>query len=397
MCGIGRGGLCEKLSQCLKEQNAYFKEAREEIAEKNVRLLHLFSLSTFYLVAFLILITPCIVSGWKVTIQYYVFLSAMLVFVLFSSWYSRRPARRASLVTEVCIFFYITLVGCVLAIDIFPYPGSPASFMPMVLMTLPVVFILQAQLVFPILLGSEIVYVAVDSAVKAPALAQNDVFNSVAGLLFSLVIFLVIMSLRMEDSSVKNRYKQLSTIDALTSMLNKATSRERAELYLSSRNSTDRCAFMIFDVDDFKMVNDKLGHQTGDRLLEQIGALLLHSFRVADVVGRFGGDEFTALLKDIMDIGILARKCAEIQRAAGQLAYEQGIPCVGFSIGIVVIEGESPTFDEMFTAADQALYEAKAQGKDCFVIQKMCGKVPKKDRMEPSASGRFDIVRPEDS
>lgn len=372
MCRIW-SGLYEGVRLCLKKQNDYFMEAREEIADKNMRLLCLTSMYATIVAAVLMLIAPCMVKEWKITIQYVLFLMVMLDFVLFSFWYAGRKVQRTAVVTAACILFYITLSGFAIVIDIFPYPGSPATYMPMILMVFPVIFILRFRILFPIMLGSEIVYIILDTAVKESFLAQNDVFNSIAGLFFSLVILFIITGLRLEDSSAKNRYKRLSTIDSLTSMFNKTAYREEAEAYLRRRDPSGQCAFMIIDLDDFKKVNDRLGHLAGDRLLEKIGTLLLRSFRTTDIVGRFGGDEFTVMLKDLADAAILAPKCREIQKAVGELAYLDGVCCVGFSIGIIVIVGESPAFDEVFEAADRALYAAKAQGKGRHVIRTMRG------------------------
>ena len=74
------------------------------------------------------------------------------------------------------------------------------------------------------------------------------------------------------------------------------------------------CTLLLADLDDFKRVNDTLGHAVGDLVLEQMGKVLLRTFRSTDIVGRFGGDEFLVLVKGAASQGLMNRKCQQIQK-----------------------------------------------------------------------------------
>ena len=115
-------------------------------------------------------------------------------------------------------------------------------------------------------------------------------------------------------------------------------------------------------------MNDRLGHQAGDRLLEAMGQALSRLFRSSDLFGRFGGDEFLVLLRALPDSEVVHRKCEQIQAEAASLLWSQAHLRVSCSIGVAYCAGERPTFEELFRLADDALYEAKAFGKGQHVL-----------------------------
>jgi diguanylate cyclase (GGDEF)-like protein len=116
------------------------------------------------------------------------------------------------------------------------------------------------------------------------------------------------------------------------------------------------------DVDDFKLVNDRLGHSTGDRLLRTVAETLKEHSREVDVVARLGGDEFAVLMPETGEraarvaVARLRRRLLESSRA-------EGWP-VTFSFGVVTWAAPPPSVDEMLRAADELMYAAKREGKD---------------------------------
>lgn len=161
------------------------------------------------------------------------------------------------------------------------------------------------------------------------------------------------------------KYQQLSQQDFLSGILNKQTFEEKGRCCMESLTPSSHCALLLLDLDDFKLVNDSLGHYAGDQLLRQIGEFLQHAFRSTDLIGRFGGDEFIVLMKGPMSTAIVEKKASlilQMLRSIQMSGLPKEITC---SIGCVVSE-DGDTYDELFIKADKALYTAKKNGKNGY-------------------------------
>jgi diguanylate cyclase (GGDEF)-like protein len=152
--------------------------------------------------------------------------------------------------------------------------------------------------------------------------------------------------------------------DPLTGLTNRRRFVEAAEAALAGRNGTGSVAALFLDLDDFKTVNDTLGHVAGDALLVTVAERMRHDLRSVDVAARLGGDEFGVLLTDIADeayaVGVAERLLAHLNepiRVAGVLVE------VGASIGVAVDAASMATVDDLLGDADVAMYQAKALGK----------------------------------
>jgi diguanylate cyclase (GGDEF)-like protein len=136
---------------------------------------------------------------------------------------------------------------------------------------------------------------------------------------------------------------------------------ELASLELARAQRYQRFLSLAFlDIDDFKQVNDRGGHQEGDRLLARVADTLKSNVRAFDIVARFGGDEFVLLLPETGDEAteMVLEKLTVALRAVTQRRWH-----VGFSIGAITIEGPHTTLDRLIQEADRLLYEAKRTGK----------------------------------
>jgi diguanylate cyclase (GGDEF)-like protein len=175
---------------------------------------------------------------------------------------------------------------------------------------------------------------------------------------------------RMLDRDVKKRRAleaQLSYQayhDPLTGLANRRRFVEQAETALAGRKRTGSIAALFLDLDDFKTVNDSLGHAAGDELLATVATRIRESLRSSDLGARLGGDEFGVLLMDITDIGF-AQSVAERLLATIQAPLTiSGVPVeVGASIGIALDTSDMTGVDDLLGDADVAMYQAKAMGK----------------------------------
>jgi diguanylate cyclase (GGDEF)-like protein len=159
--------------------------------------------------------------------------------------------------------------------------------------------------------------------------------------------------------------------DALTSLPNRALILDRTEQMLArARRSYIPVAALFIDLDGFKEVNDTLGHEVGDQLLQAVAARLSASMRESDSVGRLGGDEFVVLVDgSTMDAGpeLVAERLLGVLRKPFELeGVGHGPLTLTASIGIAA--GVRPSATELLRDADIALYGAKAAGKNCFVV-----------------------------
>jgi len=160
--------------------------------------------------------------------------------------------------------------------------------------------------------------------------------------------------------------EQLSITDGLTHLHNHRHFQDQFSQEAKRAERTGApLALVLRDIDDFKKLNDRLGHRAGDRVLEAVAGIMNREIRETDYVARYGGEEFAILLPNTDREGAIA--LAEKMRLA---ISENEIPVVGpdgwaqvtVSIGVAMFE-ESTSLT--FEAADRALYQAKAVGKDC--------------------------------
>ncbi|MCC0024972.1 MAG: EAL domain-containing protein [Hyphomicrobiaceae bacterium] len=192
--------------------------------------------------------------------------------------------------------------------------------------------------------------------------AQCELFITTANEQIALVVEDI--SERLEN---ENRIRYMARYDALTGLPNRAYFTEQVDLRLSRAAllaSAPQTMLMIVDLDDFKHVNDTLGHPTGDKLLEHVAHRIRQQLDSPVVVGRFGGDEFT-IFDDrdltLSDANTVAERLMAVLNEPYELGNEQ--ITVRFSIGFVLCNRQERKLDEMLKRADLALYSAKADGK----------------------------------
>jgi diguanylate cyclase (GGDEF)-like protein/PAS domain S-box-containing protein len=156
--------------------------------------------------------------------------------------------------------------------------------------------------------------------------------------------------------------------DALTSLPNRLLFRDRIGVAQAHAKRNGRCvAVMFLDLDQFKLVNDTLGHTVGDRLLQAIASRLVNCVRAEDTVARMGGDEFTILLVDLSDrrnAGSVAQKVLDAVRHPVRIDEHELY--VTTSIGIAIYPEDGDDAEALLKNADRAMYRAKEAGRDNY-------------------------------
>jgi diguanylate cyclase (GGDEF)-like protein/PAS domain S-box-containing protein len=156
--------------------------------------------------------------------------------------------------------------------------------------------------------------------------------------------------------------------DVLTGLPNRLLFRDRISMALAhARRATRGAAIMFLDLDDFKNVNDSVGHTVGDHLLQSVASRLVACVRAEDTVARMGGDEFTVLLSDVNDGRGAATVARKILDAVNQPVVIDGHQLkVTTSIGIAVFPGDGFDAETLLKNADRAMYRAKQLGRNNY-------------------------------
>lgn len=163
--------------------------------------------------------------------------------------------------------------------------------------------------------------------------------------------------------------ERLAITDGLTEVFTRRYFLERFEEEIKRAAAKKiKLAFLMLDVDHFKMVNDQHGHLTGDIVLKEIGQIIKENIREIDIVGRYGGEEFCVVLPETELEGALL-VAERIRRAAEERlirAYDTSIR-ITVSIGVSTYPANGKQTEELIDKADWSLYRAKSQGRNCVV------------------------------
>ena len=175
------------------------------------------------------------------------------------------------------------------------------------------------------------------------------------GRVYSIIGKLVDVS---DEEAEKRELIRQSKTDGLTGLYNASTAKNLIAGCIENADSNTTDALVIIDCDEFKAINDTYGHLEGDKVLLNISKSLTQSFRKTDIIGRIGGDEFCAYLRDIPSTDFVVSRCQQLMT---RIQESCGDHHVTVSIGIALLSDEK-TYDDLFQKADNALYEAKKGG-----------------------------------
>ena len=223
----------------------------------------------------------------------------------------------------------------------------------------------------PILLGDFYFMIGVENSYVVAE--GSEYYSEATGMLFAMVIaigaffFLVIvinLITKIVDRKQKTELQQKADTDLLTGLTNKAATIRLIKEYMA-QNPNGTGVLFVIDIDNFKKINDTMGHAFGDEVLKELGHQLRSMFRAMDVVGRFGGDEFMVFMSDVKDPAAIKRNGDRLRdffrsfKAGEYVKYS-----VTASIGAAVFSENGKDFESLFKTADKAVYVVKKRGKN---------------------------------
>jgi diguanylate cyclase (GGDEF)-like protein len=164
------------------------------------------------------------------------------------------------------------------------------------------------------------------------------------------------------------RFRHMAEHDGLTGLPVRNVLLERLELALDEiKRQANSLALLMVDVDNFKYINDTMGHDVGDQVLIKIGARLQESLRSTDTVARMGGDEFTVLLTGLNDPEEARKIASHLVSTISEPIELQGIRVeVSVSVGVATYPESGSDVKTLLRNSDAALYKAKARGRNCY-------------------------------
>ena len=179
------------------------------------------------------------------------------------------------------------------------------------------------------------------------------------------------IALALASIKLRDTLRNLSVRDPLTGLFNRRYMEESLQREIANALRKNRpLGLVILDLDHFKKFNDTFGHDAGDLLLGEVGALLSKTSRVGDIVCRFGGEEFVIIYPEAAP-DMVVRLTNQLREAIYALQLQhfgQSLGQISASFGIAMFPTHGNTGEELLRAADKALYQAKAAGRNCLRI-----------------------------
>ncbi|MDO5481185.1 MAG: GGDEF domain-containing protein [Candidatus Saccharibacteria bacterium] len=265
--------------------------------------------------------------------------------------------------TLICCYMMIgALYGlAILTGPVYDHENLSTTFLVMLFATPFLIVDIPVRVTLSSVIAS-FIFMIVSLANKEPGLLGYDVINCIIFLIASTLMDFYIQRLRISQMTYIRQIETERDTDGLTKLLTKDAGRTQIEEEMKAGRQG---ALIIFDLDNFKEVNDTYGHLIGDTILSAVGMILKQSFRAQDITSRFGGDEFLIYMSGVTDSELIEQRAAQIHDQMAELAAKlPGADTVSCSFGVAFFSADETQYLELFERADQALYSAKQSGKD---------------------------------
>jgi len=335
-----------------------------EIDSRNRRNLVVFSNGAL-LVSFIVFLASLIWPYYRALLLSHGILSLYSAFLFFCSRYIQQRRLR-----YIRLFMYLAFAPIMTAgvlLGSFFDPSRAAVSIVIFLCILPLFIIDKPWRIIAYQLFFAAAFVVCSFLSKTPEIFREDVFYLPIYLALGIGANIFTMYDKIESAENCVRSRRESEHDPLTELYNRKSGEEKIKSLFRARVHG---TFAILDIDNFKQINDSLGHQAGDAALCTVSDAVQKVFRSSDVVWRLGGDEFAVYAVNMLDADTcrsrfeaLARRLAEAETPPyGKLALRT-------SVGCTICAGERLDFEAIYKSSDAALYEAKNAGKGMIVVR----------------------------
>ena len=201
----------------------------------------------------------------------------------------------------------------------------------------------------------------------------NNQWQNTKNMLFYLLIavfvfigMIVVVNIigKLRNNEKKKELEDKADTDLLTGLTNKLATERKIKEYMAQSPNSQSMLF-ILDVDNFKKINDTMGHAFGDEVLRSLGHQITAIFRATDIIGRVGGDEFMIFLKGVSDDNSVRKEAQKVENFFHNFQAGEYVKYAATaSIGVAIFPQEGNDFESLYKAADQGLYKAKKRGKN---------------------------------
>ena len=324
------------------------------------RILHFLMVAAFGTMAILSFTIPYLSSAKFIYLGGfgYSVLATILFFVL----------KKESVVGQLLIYLSISvlfLFGAFITLD---KPNTPAMAFVAFLLITPVFMIDKPYFMSIELTAASAIFLVWMYFVKDPEVWKIDLVNTIAFTVIGIFVHIIVNSFRIKEFVLIKKINIQKDLDDLTGLKNKSgLTREINEFV--TKNTTGKGLFFVLDIDYFKTINDTYGHDVGDNILMELGAILKQKFDNNTIVGRFGGDEFIIFIKNTDEVHVASRVATEIYNEVSEaIKLPNNGEKLTVSMGIAIYHGEEKNYSEIFKKADMALYKTKANRKIKYSI-----------------------------
>ena len=199
---------------------------------------------------------------------------------------------------------------------------------------------------------------------------NSETRNLIYKILISMAIFVALVCgiyiiNRFTFNKTSKELQNKAETDLLTDLLNKISTERKIKEYLEGEGKNKTCMMCVLDIDNFKKINDTMGHAFGDEVLSTLGKRIRSEFRVTDIVGRTGGDEFIIFLKDLKSPESIIREADRVASFFKNFQVGQYTKySATASIGASIYPRDAQDYETLYKASDTALYKAKKRGKN---------------------------------
>ncbi|MDD3410757.1 MAG: GGDEF domain-containing protein [Eubacteriales bacterium] len=355
------------IKRFMAEDRQYFAACRADIAARNSRMLSKSCVVYAFVLCFYTLLTAVSDQPQILRTMYWVF-DAIHLCLCTAILISKKQKKKSSRATQIYCFCLEASILSFFALEgVFVSRTQHSLYIPIAILLALLLFIHRAAYAYAITDLYVLSFAVMSYLYKTPEAYLNDLYISIATVISANIGFVLIAQMRHSEGTALAKFQRLSQTDQLTGLYNKAAIQTLCEQQLLDQGRT--CSFVILDLDNFKRINDRYGHDVGDEVLKTVGKEIEAHFRETDYIGRFGGDEFIVLMNYCKDVDQAKERVKKLLRSIRELTFSKAELRVQCSAGIAIRHGDD-TAHAIFKRADTALYQAKKDGKGGFAIAK---------------------------